>query len=265
MGINNKKTGSLEEAKAMFGSQNMSMGAGGVARVDSSSEGSMFSIDGIVSEVTKYKNRPTVVSVFLPNGSYLTNVAWSGGYIDPETKNLHGDYIPPVIGQKVMIAFSDGDTRSPYVSAILFRGGLSDEADLYVDFPNKAGIEKDSILRSHRTGGYQHFSKDQIETGYKDAVTQTITKEFSETKVKDGGGQSITKESVTTGLLDGDSYKAKSQILQDASGITLGAGGPSGAQPVAVVNDNYVLTALGLQAILPAPTRTGPFQQVVKA
>ena len=250
------------------------MGAGGVARVDSSSEGSMFSIDGIVSEVTKYKNRPTVVSVFLPNGSYLTNVAWSGGYIDPETKNLHGDYIPPVIGQKVMIAFSDGDTRSPYVSAILFRGGLSDEADLYVDFPNKAGIEKDSILRSHRTGGKQHFYTDTIETGYENGAKQTIQKEsvvtsvetgFIETRVKDGGGQSVTKESVTTGLLDGDSYKPKSQILQDASGITLGAGGPSGAQPVAVVNDNYVLTALGLQAILPAPTRTGPFQQVVKA
>lgn len=263
MGINNQKTNSFEEAKAMFGSQNMS--GGNSINVDTAQEGAMVSIEAIVTEVVVLRDKLPTINVFLPNGSFLTNVSWSGGYIDPATKNLHGDYIPPVVGQRVMVAFADGDIRNPYVTAIIFRSALSDDADLYVDYASKATIEKDSIMRSHRTGGRQHFHADAIETGYDNAANQKIEKEKISTSVKDGGGQSLTKESVTTGLLDGDTFKTKSKILQDASGITLGAGGPSGAQPVAVVNDNYVLTALGLQPILPAPTRTGLFEQVVKA
>lgn len=246
MGSNNSKPlfGSSAETQAMFGSKVNKLGT----KVRPSTLGAECSIEAVVDEIRFTEDRLSVVSVYLPNGSYLTNIMWPGGYIDPETNELHGDYIPPVQGQKVMVAFADGDIRNPFISGYIFRAALSDEASKYVDYKPNNGLESDSIVRSHRSGGKQHFSKDNIETGF-----------------KNGGDQKISKTKIESGIAADGVIGSAGKILQDANGIKLGVGGPTGHKPVAVVEENYVLTALGLQPILPAPNRTGPFDQVVKA
>lgn len=237
--------GSQDEASAMFGT---SLKKQSFTKVDGRKPGGDVSVEAIIDEINYYENRLPTVSVYLPNGTYIPGIPWPGGYIDPTTRKLHGDCIPPVKGQNVVIAFSNGDPRNPYISAYVFKAALSDEMSLYVDYKKDNAIPADSLMRSHKTGGKQHFYDNTIETGY-----------------KDGGNQKVTNTKVDTGVAVNGTIDDKTKISQDANGIKMGTGGPDGHKPVAVVGDNYVLTALGLQPILPAPNRTGPLDQTVKA
>lgn len=239
---NKKRLGSIDEASAMFGGKMRGN------QVTSFSHDSLFSVEAIVDDIRFYANKLTTVNVFLPNGTYLTNLLWPGGYIDPDTRNLHGDYIPPLRGQSVLVSFPEGDVYNARISGYIFKAAISDDAELYVKYNTENDLPNDAIVRSHKSGVAQVFTDKKLVHGF-----------------KDGGRQEITDESVKTGIAADGEIEEDSQILQDSSGIQLGKGGPSGHKEVAVVGDNYVLTLLGLQPILQAPTRVGPFAQKVKA
>ncbi len=239
---NSKKLSDLDEASAMFGKRLTGN------KVNSISMDAVTSSEAIVDDVRFFANKLATVNVFLPNGTYLTNLLWPGGYIDPETQELHGDYVPPVRGQSVLVDFPEGDSLNARIVGYIFKSSISDEAELYVRYKTKNDLPADAIVRSHRSGVKQVFTDKKVVTG-----------------LEDGGRQEITDESIKSGIAEDGEIDEDAQILQESSGIKLGKGGPSGYKEVAVVGDNYVLTLLGLQPILLSTTRVGPFAQKVKA
>jgi len=259
-GNNTKSFGeSSDEVSAMFGRRTNGFS------VNYEDAEAKYNVDGVIDDIRFFSTKLSTVDVILSNGAFLQNVVWPGGYIDPETMELHGDWIPPVRGQKVVVSFVGGDIRDAYISSFQFRAALSDEVANYVDFKTEKGLSEDSIYRSHRSGGRQHFYDNTIETGFVDKAGQKITPDAIETGFEDGAKQIHTKDTLVSGIAAGGTIGDSGKISQSDSGVELGAGGPSGYKPVAVVGDNYVLTLLGLQPILSGPTRVGPFEQKVKA
>lgn len=250
---------SSDETSAMFGRR-----TNGVT-VDHADQEAKYSFDGVIDDIRFFTAKLSTVDVILASGAFIQNVVWPGGYIDPETLELHGDWIPPVRGQKVVVGFVGGDIRDAYIQSFQFRAALSDEVANYIDFKSEKGLSEDSIYRSHRSGGRQHFYHETIETGFVDKAGQKITPEEIVTGFETGAMQKHTEEELLSGIADEGDIEPASMISQTADGIELGTGGPAGYKPVAVVGDNYVLTLLGLQPILQGPARVGPFEQKVKA
>lgn len=216
---------------------------------------SVVESEGTVEKIYYTDKDVKAVDIRLVNGGYVKRVPFPSGTIDPDSGNLHGDLIPPVTGQRVMVGFSSGSSFRPFVSALIFRAGYSKDSPLYRDFE----MEEGELRRSHRSGGYQRFIQGQIETGFKNNEVGKVTQSEDEVRIGNGYGQSTHQSgNISSSMKEG-------RVEQSSSGVILGVGGPSGHKPVAVVEENKVLTLLGLQPILPAPTRVAIFSQKVKA
>lgn len=217
-----------ETHRAMHGNKSARLAK---PRMLSHQRGTELSISGVVNKVYFDTKMPSV-DVKAENGSQYRFLPFPGGIIDPVTGNLHGDFIQPIEGQKVMISYANGDINIPYISELIFRAGYGNDSKKYKNFPVDYAIKEGDIIRGHKSGGVQLFSDEKIETMFRVKVDLT----------------------------------GEGKIEQTPSGINLGKGGIGGVKsPVALVNENFVLTSLGLQPIQPAPTRTGPLQVTVKA
>jgi len=143
-------------------------------------------------------------------------LAFPGGKLDEVTGLLHGDFIQPTIGQRVIIGFTNGDIQSPYISELIFRAGDGAFSARYkIDLQLK--YSQGDIIRGHKSGAIQIFKNLEIFTGFESIV---------------------------------DPFKSGS-IIQSPSGVILGDGGKVGLyQEVACANVNYVTTSLGPMPIL---------------
>ena len=219
-----------EEALAMFGESGFTKSAFSGGPINYS-ETSVIRSEGVVTKIY-YEDISPMVDVELARGGMVRKVVFPGGVIDEKTKNLHGDYIPPTEGQKVIISFTGGDMNSPYISDLIFRAGTSEFSKLYKTFHSDKKIKKDEIHRGHKSGSYHKFTDKNIESGYNE---------------------------------EEDSL-GSSKIEQKKDGINLGKGGVGGVKsPIALVNENMVMTMLGLMPIQPAQTRQGTLEVTVKA
>lgn len=213
--------------RAMYGNKS---GFIAPTRTQSRQRGSELSVEGIIDAVF-FTTRMPSVNVKVINGGFYRFLPFPGGTIDPLTGNFHGDFIQPIVGQKVIVSYTNGDISSPYISELIFRTGVGKDAKLYTNFPITSGMAEGDMMRSHKSGGLQIFSKEKI----------------------------VTRFTVKIDIL------GNGKIEQDPSGMNLGKGGIGQVySPVALVGENFVLTSLGLQPIQSALTRIGPLAVTVK-
>ncbi len=146
-----------ETTKSMFGNRSRKLdGNKSDYDADSVSGG-----EGTVDKVIFHGRMPSV-NVRMIDGSYTNNLAFPGGFIDPGTKNLHGIFLQPRKGMKVIIRFTNGNRDSPYISDIVFRCGESKDAQLYRDFVGEYDIQEGDILIGHFSGKSILLSEDAI-------------------------------------------------------------------------------------------------------
>lgn len=180
----------------------------GMRHVKPHDRGAELSLHGSI-ETVYFSERMPSVDVNLVRGGLIKFLSYPGATIDRESGNLHGFYVSPIKGQRVVVSFADGNLNSPYISELIFRAGESADAKFYKNFAAEQPFKQNDIVMSHKSGVYIRVTDNEV---------------------------------------------------------LLGTGGVAGAySPVAVVEENKILTAIGLQPILPALTRVGPLVMKVKA
>ena len=215
-----------QETKSMYGAR---VGYGN--NIKNRNLGMSDKFSGIQREGTiktvYFKTRMPSCDVSLSKGGLLKFVPYPGGNLDEITGFLHGDFIAPIVGQKCIISFSEGNTNSPYISELMFRPGSGLGSPQYkINWPLLNN--EDDICRGHKNGCFQKFSTDiitqlpKIETGF-----------------------NIIVDPLGTGKI--------TQSTDILTGVTMGDGGGLGLhQPIACANVNYVMTPTGPSPILPA-------------
>jgi len=208
----------------------------------------LVNADGVV-EIVRFNGGLPYVDVRLMKGGYARGLAFPGGAIDPVTGYIHGDFIQPIKGQRVVVSFTMGRDTNAYISGIVFRAGYGHDGKLYTEFQSKHELEEGDVYRSHRSGAYTKLSSNLVENGLLDSESRPYHK--------------IQTDTIESGFSGVQQDKGKIEQSPD-EGISLGIGGPTGHSPVAVVQENMVLTAMGMQPILPATARAGIYEQRVK-
>ncbi len=204
--------------------------------------------EGVV-EIVRFDGGIPYVDVRLVKGGYARGLSFPGGTIDPSTGYIHGDFIQPTKGQRVIVSFSMGRDTNPYISALIFRAGYGHDGKLYTEFHAKHELIEGDLFRSHKSGAYNKLSDNKVESGLLDNESRPH--------------HTITEDKIDSGF-KGKQMDYGSIVQSPEDGVKIGYGGPNGHSPVAVVQENMVLTNLGLQPILPANTRTGIYEQRVK-
>ena len=194
--------------------------------------GSMVNYEGEIATVY-FTSRMPCCDVKLAKGDFLNFLPFPGGILDEITGFLHGDFIQPLVGQKVIVSFTEGQNENPFISQLMWRPGKSPFSPRYkVEFPTLYK-EKD-VIRGHQAGMIQrmtNFPTPRIETGFVLPLDPTGTMGM----VQGLGVGPISAAPLNNGLKLSD------------------GGGPTGSySEVAVAGQNYVLTALGLQPIISA-------------
>ncbi len=114
--------GPSQETKSMYGNR-LGFGSNIKRRQLPYDKYSTIEREGVVKETYFLPGRLPSVDVELTRGGILKFLPFPGGNIDDVTGFLHGDFIMPVVGQRVMVSFSEGDTNNPYISALIWRAG----------------------------------------------------------------------------------------------------------------------------------------------
>lgn len=225
-----------EETKALFG---RNTGYPKWERERGYDPDSVIPMEGVIEKVY-WKPKMPSCDVQLVQGGILKFLPFPGGTLDEITQQLHGDFILPVKGQRVVISFTHGDTTKPYISELIWRAGDGLFAAQYIAYPLLAPLtnKEDMVARGHKSGAIQKMTSGRIFSGFFDLAPHSI--------VTPQGGGDILQEAT---------------IPNDPLGtVKVGPGGTTGHSDVALVGVNYVITATGLQPILPVLIGPGAAQ-----
>lgn len=153
MGLLDRLFEPSQENQAMHG---MNTGYPKYRRRSRIGDGTEINREGYVDKIY-FSTRMPCCDVKLVTGDVLKFLPFPGGTLDEITGFLHGDFVQPKEGQRVIISFSEGDRESPYISELIWRPANSLYSIKYkVEFPIK--YNEGDIIRGHKSGGIQKFS-----------------------------------------------------------------------------------------------------------
>ncbi|MFQ3675778.1 MAG: hypothetical protein SNJ64_04475, partial [Endomicrobiia bacterium] len=103
------------------------------------------------------------IDVLLADGGYIENIPfWGGQVIKDENNNyiLHGVFVPPQIGQVVVIGFIEDFAVNPVVVCQSFTPNSDNIENLNAYTKEKCKIDKDVIYIGHFSGSKIKLNKD---------------------------------------------------------------------------------------------------------